>query len=416
MRQAPIRRLLALGPILGAMIACRGEAPPPTGASPAASGPATVAAQPAVDRPLDELFSFIAGVPSGSASLAAFEEEPAWKDFAAAAAEHWRSFDAAVLEPMRGWDDKDFGLARARTASLLYPFGGPDLAPALALFPGAAAVVLMGLEPVGNLPAIERLSPEGRAEALADLGTLAFDFLTRGYFITMDMIDLYARRKIDGALPVIAFFVKRAGYSVAGVRRLALDENGGWRETPYEPLAERPRRPYGVRIDFFKPGGSALRTVYYFSCDLENRAFRPGSPLHGFLSGFERLTTFVKAGSYLLHWSNFSTLRDLILERSLYVLEDDTAVPYRFFKRNGWNVTLFGRYATPVKDFTDVEQPDLRAAYEDPEGDVRPLPFRFGYRWRTRVDNLLLAERPRRPYKAPVPYEAISRPPLDEVR
>jgi hypothetical protein len=406
MRRLRRQALLFLIPALCMAAACGDGGPdrevrPEAGVSTAAA--ATPAPSPlAVDRPLDEAFAFIAGLSSGSASLVPFEAEPVWKAFSAEAETHWKAFEAAVLEPMRTWRDRDFGLARARTASLLYPFGGPDLATALALFPGATTVVLMGLEPVGNLPDLERLSPEGRAGALADLGTLAFDFLTRGYFITMDMMDLYSRRRIDGALPVIAFFLKRGGYSVAGVRRLAVDENGGWRETPYERLAERPHRPYGVRIDCFKAGETVLRTVYYFSCDIENRAFRAGSPLHRFFSGFERMTTFVKAGSYLLHWSNFSTLRDLILERSLYVLQDDTAIPYRFFRNGGWSVTLFGRYATPVKDFTNVEQPDLRAAYEDPEGEVRPVPFHFGYRWRTQVDNLLLAERPRRPYKVPL--------------
>ena len=403
MRKIQVIALLLLVPVLGAAIACRQDAGPSGPSRPAgeAAAPA-VADPPAADPALDGLFSLAAGLPSGAASLPALETETAWKEFAAAAATHWREFDAAVLGPMRAWNDRDFGLARERTAALLYPFGGPDLATAIALFPGATTIVLLGLEPVGNLPDFERLSPEGRAEAFADLGTLAFGFLTRGYFITMDMMDLYSRKKIDGALPVIAFFLKRGGYSVAGVRRLAVDENGGWRETPYERLAERPRRPYGVRIDCFRPGEPVLRTVYYFSCDIENRAFGADSPLHRFFSGFERMSTFVKAGSYLLHWSNFSTLRGLILERSLYVLQDDTAIPYRYFKRSGWQVTLFGRYATPVKDFTNVEQPDLRAAYEDPEGGVRPLPFRFGYRWLTQVDNLLLAEPPRRPYKAPV--------------
>ncbi len=139
-------------------------------------------------------------------------------------------------------------------------------------------------------------------------------------------------------------------------------------ETPYARLAKRPHRPYGVRIDYLKPGDAALRSVYYFSCDVANPAFRPDSALYRFFIGLGNMTTFIKAGSYLLHWENFSTLRSLILDRSLFVLEDDTAVPYRFFKRGGWEVTLFGRYATPVKDFTNVEQMDLRAAYEDPCG------------------------------------------------
>jgi len=228
----------------------------------------------------------------------------------------------------------------------------------------------------------------------------------RGYFITMHMMDTYSLGNVDGALPVIGFFLKRGGYSVVDIKRLAPDDSvdgsGGWIETPYARLAKRPHRPYGVRIDYLKPGDAALRSVYYFSCDVENTSFRVNSPLFSLFEGLGDLTTFIKAGSYLLHWQNFSTIRNLILDRSLFVLEDDTAVPYRFFKRGGWEVTLFGRYATPVKDFTNVEQLDLRAAYEDPSGSVKPLPFHFGYRWRTQVDNLLLAKRPRRPYKVPV--------------
>jgi hypothetical protein len=370
--------------------------------TPAESAASFAPAPPVADRVLDDRFAFIAGQAVASGSYAAWEGETAWKEFSVTADKAYEEFDSGVLEPMKRWAAGDLALARERTKSLSYPFGGPDLATALALFPDAATVVLLGLEPVGNLPEFDRMTPEGRAEVFADLGVLAFDFLRRGYFITMDMMDLYSRRKIDGALPVIGFFLKRGGYAVADVRRLAPAADGTWTETPYARLAERPHRPYGVRIDFFKPGDKVLRSVFYFSCDVENRAFTAGSPLHRFLDGLERQSVFVKAGSYLLHWDNFSTLRRLILDRGLYVLEDDTAIPYRFFKREGWGITLFGRYATPVKDFTNVEQPDLRAAYEDLEGDVRPLPFRFGYRWRTQVDNLLLAERPRRPYKVPV--------------
>jgi hypothetical protein len=276
-----------------------------------------------------------------------------------------------------------------------------DLATAIALFPEASATVLLGLEPVGNLPEFDRLTAQGRADHFADMGALVFDFLTRGYFVTQHMNETFSRGNIDGALPVIGFFLKRGGYSVGDVRRLAPAENGDWEETPYTPLRTRPHRPYGVRIDYYKAGEAASRSVYYFSCDVEDKAFPEGSPLHRFFERLERVTTFVKAGSYLLHWSNFSTVRKLILGRSLFVLQDDTGIPYRIFKGLGWDIRLFGRYATPVKDFANVEQPDLRAAYEDPEGEVRPLPFRFGYRWRTQVDNLLLAERPRRPYKVP---------------
>ena len=355
-----------------------------------------------VDRAFDDRFAFAAGLSGTSPTYATLQEETPWKEFAALSGKAWTDFASAVLEPMHVWAGNDLAEVREKTTTLFYPFGGPDFATAFALFPGATTIVLMGLEPVGNLPDFDRTSAKERQDFFTDLGTLTSDFLMRGYFITMHMMDTYSLGNVDGALPVIGFFLKRGGYSVVDVKRLAPDEKGGWIETPYERLAKRPHRPYGVRIDYLKPGDSALRSVYYFSCDVVNSAFQTDSPLYRFFEGLGKMTTFIKAGSYLLHWDNFSNMRRLILDRSLFVLEDDTAVPYRFFKSGGWEVTLFGRYATPVKDFTNVEQEDLRRAYEDPSGSVRPLPFHFGYRWRTQVDNLLLAKRPRRPYKVPV--------------
>ena len=394
--------LLIIAVLLSSAV-CRRD----TGRETLSEDPGSVASRsisepPPVDRELDDRFAFAAGLSGTSPTYATLQEETPWKEFAALSSKAWTVFDSTVLEPMRVWAGNDLAEAREKTTTLFYPFGGPDFATAFALFPEATTVVLMGLEPIGNMPDFDRSSAKERQDFFADLGTLTSDFLTRGYFITMHMMDTYSRGHVDGALPVIGFFLKRGGYSVVDVKRLAPDEKGGWIETPYERLAKRPHRPYGVRIDYLKPGDSALRSVYYFSCDVENTAFQVGSPLYRFFEGLGNLTTFIKAGSYLLHWENFSTLRSLVLDRSLFVLEDDTAVPYRFFKRGGWDVTLFGRYTMPVKDFTNVEQLDLRAAYEDPSGSVKPLPFHFGYRWRTQVDNLLLAKRPRRPYKVPV--------------
>jgi len=395
--------LYFLIPLLMAGYACRreqGQGIPSGDAGTAAVG--SLAAPPPIDRALDDRFAFAAGVPVESPSYASWQEDVSWKDFADLTGKAWAEFDSAVLQPMRAWAGIDLWEAREYSAALFYPFGGPDFATSFALFPGATKTVLMGLEPVGNLPDFSRASAEWRDEFFADIGTLVTDFLKRGYFITMHMNDVFARGKVDGALPVIGFFLKRGGYSVIDIRRLSPDDSGGFKETPYERLAKRPRRPYGVKIDYLKPGDAVPRSVYYFSCDVEDKAFQEGSPLFRFCEGLGSMTTFVKSGSYLLHWGNFSTLRKLILERSLFVLQDDTAVPYRFFKSRGWEIRLFGRYATPVKDFTNVEQKDLREAYEDPEGNVKPLPFHFGYRWLTQVDNLLLAKRPRRPYKVPV--------------
>ena len=386
----------------GAAPGDRSAAPVPVRAAAEQAGPAEAPVPDRIDRDLDARFAFAAGLPVTAPAYRAWQEEPSWKGFSALAEKAWGEFDAAILGPMATWAGKDLVDVREKTKILFYPFGGPDFATSATLFPEAATTVLIGLEPVGNMPDFSRSSAKEREDFFTDLGTLTSQFLSHGYFITMHMMDTYSLGHVDGALPVIGFFLKRAGYSVVALRRLAPDGTGAWTETPYGPLTKRPHRPYGVKIDYSAQGGGPLRSVYYFSCNIENPSFPPGSPMFRFFEDLGNLTTFVKAGSYLLHWENFSNLRGLILDRSLFVLQDDTAVPYRYFKREGWDITLFGRYTSPVKDFTNVEQPDLREAYEDPSTGVHALPFHFGYRWRTQVDNLLLAKRPRRPYKVPV--------------
>ena len=148
----------------------------------------------------------------------------------------------SVLAPMRTWASSDLARPRERTRSLFYPFGGPDFTTAATLFPDAPVIVLIGLEPVGNLPEFDRLTPEGRADFFADMGTLALEFLVRGYFITMDMMDTYSERHVDGALPVIGFFLKREGFSDR--RRPAAASRGG-RFLGGDPLrtAERASAP-----------------------------------------------------------------------------------------------------------------------------------------------------------------------------
>jgi hypothetical protein len=369
----------------------------------AASGPAEgtlreTSRQP--DQVLDRLFYRIAGLPGPAGQ--AWPEDASWAAFANRISQEWGSFDRTVLEPMKEWAGTELREARKATESLFYAFGGPDFVTSYTLFPGARETVLLGLEQVGNLPDLERASAAWREAFYADLGDLIAEFLKRGYFITKDMTDVYGRGKVDGALPVIAFFMARSGCSAAAVTRLAPDGKGGWTETPYARLGSRPRRPYGVRIVYLVPGETEPRSVVYFSCDIENKAFSPDSALYRYFAGLGRMTTFVKSGSYLLQYNDFSTLRDLILGQSLFVLQDDTAVPYRYFKTGGWGIKLFGKYATPVKDFSNVEQPDLRQAYEADGASVAPLPFKFGYHWRTQIDNLMLAARPHRPYKTPV--------------
>ncbi len=71
--------------------------------------------------------------------------------------------------------------------ALLYPFGGPDLLHATALFPQASNYVLLGLEPAGGLPYLDNADPGAVMGALGRLNTAMDAQLKTGYFITKDM-------------------------------------------------------------------------------------------------------------------------------------------------------------------------------------------------------------------------------------
>jgi hypothetical protein len=78
----------------------------------------------------------------------------------------------------------------------------------------------------------------------------------------------------------------------------------------------------------------------------------------------------------------------MILNKSRFVLEDDTGIPFRYFPAKDWDAQLYGEYIKPVSDFKGVEQFDLEAAYAD-AAKVKKLPFHLGYHWGTNKDSIL---------------------------
>ena len=349
----------------------------------------------ALDRVHDDMAATMSGLPIASEPAKAVEATPSWQAFTKTINGHWDTFATAIVAPMQKWAAGDLQESRLVTRTLFYPFGGPDFVTAFALYPDAEKTVLMGLEPPGNLPDFGQETAQWRDGFFKDFETILADFLKRGYFVTEHMNEAFAKGRVDGALPVMLFFLKRTGNSIVSIKRLAVDAKGEWAESPYAVQRRLRKRPNGVRVDYVRNGDSTVRTVYYFSCDISDPTLPKGSPLYRLFEGLEGVTTFIKSGSYLLHYADFSNLRNLILSNSQFVLEDDTGVPYRYFKRQGWEVQLYGSYAKPIEDFPiTVEQKDLKAAYLDPASKVKPLPFHFGYHWVSKIDNLLLMKRP----------------------
>ena len=360
---------------------------PAVGQVPAPPPPQT----PPVAAVFDEIAKFISGIPCLSDDLKALQETAEWKNFSAGLEKSWADLETKRLGPLKAWAQAELAETNAATKLLFYPFGGPDFLTAFELFPEAETYVLLGLEFVGKLPEFGK-DAAGEAKHieayLGNLNAALSDFFNKSYFITKNMNATLTRDKVDGVLPVICFFLKRTNNSISAVKRIEVMENGQLLEYDFALPRRRYVRPYGIKIEFFTNGTDRLRSLYYFSCDLADTAFGKGSPFYLYAEGLNFETTFVKSGSYLLHYETFTNIRNIILGKSRFVLEDDTGIPYRYFKPAAWESQLYGEYIKPVSDFKGVDQIDLEEAYKDP-AKVKKLPFHLGYHWGTNKDSIL---------------------------
>jgi len=358
-------------------------------------GQRPAAPRPAAAAPTyDEIAALLAGLPADVPSLAAVRVSAVWKQYAETVEKNWSDLTVKRLKPMQAWADKELLRARASSKFLFYPFGGPDFLTAFEFFPEAETYELLGLEFCGRLPRPD-LWKDRQAEAyLKNFSASLSDFFDKSYFITSHMDGtLYGQGQVEGVMPLLCFFLKRTGHRILDIGRLDFDPKGQAVELDYDKQ-KKASRPYGLKILFSAEGAASVKSITYVSCNLENKTFAKDSSLHRNLGRLPAgLTTYVKSASYLMHYATFTNIRDVVLDKSQFILEDDTGIPYKVFKPKDWRVQLYGEYAKPVKDFSGVDQPDLKKAYDEGGDAIPKLPYHLGYHWQDNRDALILAEK-----------------------
>jgi hypothetical protein len=339
----------------------------------------------------DDVAKFLAGVPSrfpSDSHLAVWAAGSAWASHTASLDKSWTSLERTRLEPMREWAATELHAAISGTSTVFYPFSGPDCLHAMTLFPEARTYVLAALEPVGELPDVEAMTPDAVDRYLASTARALRFWLNFSFFRTDDMKS-DEQNQFNGQLPLLLVFLARSGNHVSDVTRVGIDEEGavtaGDRST-----AAGSRRPLGARIDFVGPDGTE-RHLYYFSVNLHDEYLR-NSPLRRYLDSLGQFNTYLKSASYLMHKDYFSIIRSAILDRSTLVVQDDSGIPYRFFQAAVWDVDLYGVYSEPIPLFREHAEGDLATAYRE-IGRAKPLPFGIGYNWRQGLSNLLVARK-----------------------
>jgi hypothetical protein len=331
---------------------------------------------------------FIAGLRNRPDTLTACEDKPTWLKYARFISRSWERFDRKHLAPMREWASQE--LSTANTASVFYPFSGPDFVNLYTLFPHAKTYLMIALEPVGQIP---DFAATHETHFFADLASSLYDLLQLNFFITDKLNNSLGKPELRGILPILLFFLAREKTQVLDVRYWVMKPDGAIEESPAAGPRILGRQDIaGVRIDFARLGSKENQTLYYFRLNLRNNSLQRHEKFVSFLKGFGPLTTFAKAASYLMHKPGYSEIRQFILEQSIYVLQGDSAIPLKYFDRTVWDLRFFGTYTRPINYFKKYQQKDLAEIYQAGT-EVYPLPFGIDYCHRMNTSNLMLASK-----------------------
>jgi len=329
---------------------------------------------------------WLAGIPGRpDGPFHALEAEPAWQKYSAALAEKWKTANTKQFGPLDAFQKRELAGQYSPSKFLFYPLSGPDVLYATRFFPEATTMVFAGLEPVGHLRKPESYKAENLDKELGNWEKGLASIFNRSFFVTSEMDSHFRGRVADGLLQMMLLLLARSGHSIEGVRYGHLEQSG---EFAVEP--ETTPKPEAVEISYHRGSENVTRKIYYYSGDLAGDF--DGKAFPKFVDKQGKPDTLVKSGSFLLHWKQCEQLRNFILAKSNLILEDDTGVPYRFFKEPEWKVTLYGEYSAPDRPFKSQYQADLAKAFQDP-AKVKELGFSLGYgAWR-RPSSLILAKR-----------------------
>jgi hypothetical protein len=331
---------------------------------------------------VDDTVRFIAGLPPSAGSpLAPLTSDESWRAHARFFDRAFGELDRSQLSKARAWAKTNL---RVKRPTMYYMFSGPDFLYADAFFPEATTYILAALEPVGQIPDLQRIPRGSLGPSLGTVSSSMHTVLSFSFFITHNMRSQLSSGRLNGTIPILYVFLARSGKTVKEVSLINLDADGN--ERPESPGAKS--GAHGVKILFAGADGKE-RTLYYFSTNLAD----DGVPNSGFLKFCEKLgpaDSLVKSASYLMHHGSFAKIRDFLLANSATILEDDSGIPLAHFDPKKWQLQPFGHYMPPLGIFPNTFQPRLQELFRRA---ATPIDFGYGYRWRRNESNLLLAVR-----------------------
>jgi hypothetical protein len=345
------------------------------------------------DNRFNNITAVISGEKGKAGTLNYLFDTLAWASHSKFIDSSWKRLENKRLVAMQEWGRKEFETLNKQTKTVFYPFSGPDYLTAHAFFPEADKYIMLGLEPVGKLPDLEKFKKGDALDYANDFKKSLGDIFDKSYFITRKMLNDFQAQKVNGLLPVLTFFIKKSGNDILDIKYLVRFNQDSIREVTYD-YADKENKPFGVRVDFLQAGKT--KSVYYFKYDVSDKKFNDTTVFFQYINeNTSGAITYIKSASYLLHAGFMSNMRKLVLKNSTAIIQDDTGIPFKYFQENGsFDIKLYGQYTRPVSDFPYLkEQKPLQEAFKADSANIGKLPFHLGYHWGSKKDVIIYARK-----------------------
>jgi hypothetical protein len=304
--------------------------------------------------------------------------------------EFWRKMDTNLLEPIMRWRESSLPLECQNTSFLFYPFSGPDFLIPNAIFPNIKHMVMFGLERPGRDISFKGI--DFAKNSMSRMQVSLRDYCSKSYFITKNMNNDLKNDTLSGVVPLIATFLLKENFRLISIKNYKLSNNGNKIYYESSIIKKNKDTVIGVEINYTKDEKDTLR-IDYLSFDAEDISLMSHNEVINFLNNQipNETCSYLKSASYLLHYESFSKIRNILLDKSKYILQDDTGIAYEYFlKKYSWDFNLWGIYEKPIKDFSGVFQNKLDTLYKLKK-QSKPLPFNMGYHYFNGNQNLMLA-------------------------
>ena len=351
----------------------------------------TLKLEPCENDSLNAIANVMSGIVDSSMVYKDVQHSSSFKIFSVNFNKRWMSFDSSRLINLRGFRDNEIAKVVKKQTTLFYPFSGPDILHAQTFFPDADNYVMIGLEPVGSLPTFKSSQLDSLTPYYNRVNTSLDAILKFSFFRTVSMSKDLKNAEVDGTLHLLFLFLKRTGNLICSAKPVTVDSLGQVVYlNSFIELKKMKSPTKGVEIKFTDKNNQP-KTVSYFSLNAADGGMKQNKGFMTYLTNMGTINTYLKGASYLMHKSYFSMVRNVILNQSEHVIQDDSGIAFHYFTESNraWSYTFYGSYIRPIAMFSAFYQADLDSTYK--QQGSKNIGFGIGYNFRDKNSNFMIA-------------------------